>query len=56
MDVINNGAIFKKLQDGPVTRFGYNILDFIKGKGIVSIIETLKGQAKRINFEESVLF
>lgn len=51
-----NGAILKKLQDRPVTRFGYNIFDFIKRKGVVSIIETVKGQVIRITFEESVLF
>ena len=56
MDVKYNGTIFKKLQDRPVTRFGYNIFDFIKRKGEVSIIETVKGQAKRITFEESVVF
>lgn len=27
-----NGAIFKKLQDRPVTRFGYNIFDLINRK------------------------
>ena len=51
-----NGAIFKTLQDRPVTRFGYNIFNFIKRKGVVSIIETVKGQVIRITFEESVLF
>lgn len=30
--------------------------DFIKGEGVVSIIETVKGKAKRINFEESACF
>ena len=56
MDEKYNGAILKKLQDRPVTRFGYNIFDFIKRKGVVSIIETVKGQVIRITFEESVVF